>query len=121
MLSTTTSTSQGRRVPLFFGLFVFLFFISVSLLYPAFDSRLRPMTYDLRPNVPALLRGREVFARRFVRERDEPRLETRFVTIGRVHVAQLVGRRHGAAAGAHGDERAVVAHFPRRELLEVPQ
>ena len=27
----TTSTSQGRRVPFFFGLFVFLFFIALSL------------------------------------------------------------------------------------------
>jgi hypothetical protein len=34
MLSTTTSTSQGRRVPFFFGLFVFLFFIC-SLLVDA--------------------------------------------------------------------------------------
>src|SRR5258708_16012535 len=41
--------------------------------------------------LPAFLRGREMVARRFVREGDEPRLETRFVTIGRVHVAQLVG------------------------------
>jgi hypothetical protein len=32
MLSTTTSTSQGRSVPFFFGLFGFLFFIAVSLL-----------------------------------------------------------------------------------------
>ena len=28
----TTSTSQGRSVPFFFGLFVFLFFICLSLL-----------------------------------------------------------------------------------------
>jgi hypothetical protein len=27
----TTSTSQGRRVPFFLGLFVFLFFIALSL------------------------------------------------------------------------------------------
>ena len=27
----TTSTSQGRRVPFFAGLFVFLFFIALSL------------------------------------------------------------------------------------------
>jgi hypothetical protein len=29
-LSTMTSTSQVRSVPFFFGLFVFLFFISIS-------------------------------------------------------------------------------------------
>jgi hypothetical protein len=34
MLSTTTSTSQGRSVPFFFGLVVFLFFIC-SLLVDA--------------------------------------------------------------------------------------
>jgi hypothetical protein len=32
MLSTMTSTSQGRRVPLFFGSLGFLFLIAVSLL-----------------------------------------------------------------------------------------
>jgi len=31
-LSTTTSTSQGRSVPFFFGLVVFLFFIALLLL-----------------------------------------------------------------------------------------
>ena len=41
--------------------------------------------------LPAFLRGREMIARRFVRERDEPCLEARFVAIGRVHVAELVG------------------------------
>jgi hypothetical protein len=30
MLSMTTSTSQGRSVPFFFGLFGFLFFICLS-------------------------------------------------------------------------------------------
>ena len=30
-LSMTTSTSQGRSVPFFFGLFVFLFFICLLL------------------------------------------------------------------------------------------
>ena len=45
MLSTTTSTSQGRSVPFFFGLFGFLFFISSPRVVSVF--RLSSSAYAL--------------------------------------------------------------------------
>ena len=41
----TTSTSQGRSVPFFFGLFVFLFFICLSLLNELMFFRLLTSTF----------------------------------------------------------------------------
>jgi hypothetical protein len=46
MLSTTTSTSQGRSVPFFFGLFGFLFFISSPRVVSVF--RLPPTRWPSR-------------------------------------------------------------------------
>src|SRR4029078_3715262 len=62
-----------------------------------------------------------VLPRRVPRHRGDAREETRLVAVGRVHVAQLVVGRDRAAAGAHRDERAVVALLPRRQALEVAQ
>ena len=62
-----------------------------------------------------------MLAHRVARERDEARFETRLVAVRRVHVAELVVRGDGAAAGADRDERAVVALLPRRQPLEVAQ
>src|SRR6476659_5068515 len=62
-----------------------------------------------------------MFPRGVVGERDQPGLEAWLVAVGRVHVAELVVRRNGAPARAHGDERAVVARLPRRELVEVAE
>src|SRR5215472_589906 len=91
-LSITTSTSQGRSVPFFFGFCVFLPFICPPLVH----------------------RG---FARGVASERDHARFETGFVTVGRVHIAQFVVRRYRAAACADGNERAVVALLPRGQPL----
>src|SRR5258705_5094915 len=119
MLSTTTSTSQGRSVPFFFGLFVFLFFMSVSCLTCVYDPASSFQLPASGFRLP-VLRGGHFAGRGFVREGDQAGFEARLVAIGRVQVAELVVRRDRAPAGADGDERAVVAHLPRRELLQVP-
>jgi len=62
-----------------------------------------------------------MLAHRVAGESHEARFETRLVAIRRVHVAELVVGRHRAAAGADGDERAVVALLPRRQPLEIAQ
>src|SRR5687767_15804863 len=55
---------------------------------------------------------------RGMRQRHERRFHTCFVTRRRIHVTEFGVRRHGAAAGAHGNEMAVAAVLVRRQRVE---
>src|SRR5690242_3783023 len=74
----------------------------------------------MRPARPRGLGVREL-ARSFVRECHRACLKAALVTIGGVHVPQLVVRRDRAAAGADRNERAVVALLPCRQPLELTE